>query len=392
MYVGRSATLAASLATALLLTSCASDVGGDGGDPDGPIKVGVVLEVTGAAASIGESERDAINLAVEQVNEAGGIDGRDLEVQILDAQTKESQAAAHASTLVNDPQVIALIGSTRSGPSLAMRPAAEQAQVPMISLAAKEEIIDGSSWVFKTPPSDRPVVDQLVDYVADQGYETIGLLHDGSAFGEGIDDLIEESGEDLGVSLVASESFAPEATDFTAQLVNLRNADADVNVIWGSAAAPALATEGYRDLGIEAPLLQSYGVASSTFLQTAGESAEGVVLNANKLLVVDQLAADDPQLEVLTRFAADYEDEYGTPPSPFAGYAYDSINLLTAALRTGADDRAAVRDAIEGLDEFVGVTGVYRFSAEDHSGLGASPLVMLEVEDGRFRLLDDEGR
>ncbi|WP_238009337.1 ABC transporter substrate-binding protein [Dactylosporangium sp. AC04546] len=371
---------------AAMTFGCSNNVDGPGASDSGPFKLGVVLEVTGAAASIGVGERNAVELAVDRVNAEGGVNGRQVKAIILDAQSREDQAAKYASQLVDQDRVHVLIGSTRSGPSLAMRPIAERAGVPMISLAAAERVIKDSRWVFKTPPSDRVVVAQLADFLAAQGYRRVGLLRDSSAFGEGVREELDSAGKAKGITVVAEEKFDPTATQFSGELVRLRAADAQANIIWGSAAAPALATKAYRELGITAPLLSSYGVASASFLSTAGAAADGMVLNGNKVLVYDQLAADDPQRAPIAAFVEAYRAKFGAPPSPFAGYAWDAVLLAVDAAKRGGTQPEQIRQQLETSTDYVGVTGAFTFSAAEHSGLPVSPLVLLDVRAGAFVL------
>jgi branched-chain amino acid transport system substrate-binding protein len=378
------------------LAGCGNNLDQQGGSAagsqeceEGPLQLGVVLEVTGASAALGVPERDAVELAVAQINDAGGVKGEPVEVTILDNQSREDQAAKHATQLINQDEVHVLIGSGRTGGSLAMRPIAERAQTPMISLGAGAQIIEGSEYVYKTPPSDSVVLAQLVQYMADQGYQEIGLLRDSSAFGEGVAEAIDAAGADRDIKVTALEKFDPAATEFTAQLLNLKNAGTDANIVWGSSTSPALAVKAYRELGIAAPLLTSYGLAAGSFLETAGATAEGVVLNGNKVLVTDDLPADDPQKEVLTDFVSAFEEEYGTKPSPFAGYAWDAVHLAAQAAEEGGTCRDGILTAMREIDEHVGVTGIYDFTTGDHSGLGESPLVFLEVRNGEFTLLDE---
>jgi branched-chain amino acid transport system substrate-binding protein len=361
---------------------------GSGECETGPLKLGVVLEVTGAAAALGVPERDAVKLAVERINAAGGVNGEDVEAVILDNQSREDQAAKHATQLINQDKVDVLIGSGRTGGSLAMRPIAERSQTPMISLGAGAKIIEDSEYVYKTPPSDSVVLKQLVNYMAEQGYKEIGLLRDSSAFGEGVAEAIDAAGADKGIKVTALEKFDPAATEFTAQLLSLKNAGTDANIVWGSSTSPALAVKAYRELGLQAPLLTSYGLAAASFLETAGPTANGVVLNGNKVLVTDDLPSDDPQKEVLTEFVSAFEQEYGVKPSPFAGYAWDAVNLATEAAEAGGSCRPGILTALGEIENHVGVTGVYDFTTGDHSGLGESPLVFLEVRDGEFELLE----
>lgn len=361
---------------------------GSGECEEGPLKLGVVLEVTGASAALGVPERDAVNLAVKRINDAGGVNDQPVEVILLDNQSREDQAAKHATQLINEDEVHVLIGSGRTGGSLAMRPIAERAQAPMISLGAGAQIIADSQFVYKTPPSDSVVLEQLVGYMSDQGYKKIGLLRDSSAFGEGVAEAIDAAGADKGIKVTTLEKFDPAATEFTAQLLSLKGGGTDANIIWGSSTSPALAVKAYRELGLQAPLLTSYGLAAGSFLDTAGATANDVILNGNKVLVADDLPADDPQKEVLTEFVTAFETEYGVKPSPFAGYAWDGVNLAVEAAEDGGTCRSGILSAIGEIDNHVGVTGIYDFTGGDRSGLGESPLVFLQVRNGEFELLD----
>ena len=384
---------------ALALTACGDPVedddqsaetttGAGGGETD-PIKIGAVLDITGAGASLGVPERQTLEMLADQLNEDGGIDGREVELLIEDNQSTEDGAATAASKLIDQEEVDILLGASRTGPSLAMRPLAEAAEMPMISLAANAAIVDGSQWVFKSAQNDRVVIENIIEYAASQGWSTLGLARDASGFGEGIEEMLNEIGAEQGVSVTATESFAPDATDFTAQMVNLREAAADAYLIWGIPPAAGLAQEAYRQLEIDAPVMQSHGIGNQVFLDTAGASADGLVAPLGRLVVADQLPDDDPQAGVIQAFVAQYQEAYGENPSTFAGHAYDAFQLAVDAIDEVGTDKAAIRDHLEQVDGFVGISGVFTMSPEDHSGLTMDALVLVTVEDGAFTLLDE---
>jgi branched-chain amino acid transport system substrate-binding protein len=389
----RLVAVAAALTLGLAGCSESADSGDDGGSADesGPITIGAVLDITGAGASLGVPERQALELLAGQLEEEGGIDGREVELIIEDDQSTEDGAAQAMNKLVNEDEVDIVLGASRTGPSLAMRPIAEQAQIPMISLAANAAIVDGSEWVFKSAQNDRVVIERMVEYMADQGWTTIGLARDASGFGEGVQEIFDEVGAEAGISVVAVERFAPDATDFTAQMVNLRNAAADVNVIWGIPPAAGLAQRAYAQLGIATPVMQSHGIGNQVFLDTAAESANGLVAPLGRLVVADQLPEDDPQRDVITTFIDDYTAEYGEGPSTFAGHAYDGWQLAVDALREVGTDPQALRDQLENVDGFVGISGVFTMTEEDHSGLSKDALVLVTVQNGEWTLLPDQG-
>jgi branched-chain amino acid transport system substrate-binding protein len=382
---------------ALALAGCAEDTtggngggngGGGGGQDEGPIKIGAVLDITGAGASLGVPERQTLEMLADQVNADGGIDGRKIELLIEDNQSTEDGAARAASKLLQTDQVHILLGASRTGPSLAMRPIAEQAKIPMISLAANQKIVDGSEWVFKTAQNDRVVIERMVDDMTEKGYKRVALARDASGFGEGVAEMFTEIGAPAGIEVVATEKFAPDASDFTAQMVNLRNANADAVVIWGIPPAASLAQVAYVQLGPDLPVYQSHGIGNQVFLDTAGAAADGLLAPLGRMLVAEQLPEDDPQKEVVTQFIADYEAEYGENPSTFAGHAYDGFWIAVNALKDVGTDPNELRDAIESVNEWPGVSGIFTMTPEDHSGLTKEALVLVTVESGQWKLVE----
>lgn len=371
----------------LALAGCAEDDSGGGAD-EGPIKIGAVLDITGPGASLGVPERQTLEMLAERVNADGGIDGREIELLIEDNQSTEDAAARAATKLLQTEEVDILLGASRTGPSLAMRPIAEEAEIPMISLAANIKIVEDAEWIFKTAQNDRVVIERMVEHMGDNGIQQIALARDASGFGEGVEELFTELGEPYGIEVITTESFAPDASDFTAQMVNIRDADPDSVVIWGIPPAASLAQVAYRQLGVEAPLYQSHGIGNQVFLDSAGPDADGVIAPLGRLLVADQLPDDDPQKEVITQFIADYEETQDESPSTFAGHAYDGFMIAVNALREVGTDPNELRDAIEGVSDWPGISGVFTMTPDDHSGLSKDALVMVTVENGTWQLVE----
>ncbi len=384
---------------ALALTACAeSDSGSSskeqpaaGGSPSSePIKIGAILDITGAGASLGVPERQTLVMLDEQLKKEGGIDGRPVELIIEDDQSTEDAAAEAMNRLVNQEKVDIVLGASRTGPSLAMKATAESSKTPMISMAANQKIVDGASYVFKTAQNDRVVIERMIDYMAQQGYESVGLARDASGFGEGVQEMIDEVGADKGIKVTGTERFAPDATDFTAQMVNLRNTKADVNVIWGIPPAAALAQKAYRQLGVTAPVMQSHGIGNQVFLDTAGSAGDGLVAPLGRLVVADQLADDDPQKPVIESFIKDYTARWNMGPSTFSGHAYDAWQLAIQALTAVGTDKQAIRDHLEQVDGYIGISGVFSMTPQDHSGLSKEALELVTVENGGWKRLSDQ--
>jgi branched-chain amino acid transport system substrate-binding protein len=387
------ATVAAIISVALAAASCAESTAKPGGDSGsgsatGDIKIGAVLDITGPGASLGVPERETLQMLADQTNSGGGVNGRKIKLLIEDDQSTEAGAAKAASKLLSTDNVDLLLGASRTGPSLAMRPLAEQAKKPMISLASNQKIVKGSKWVFKTAQNDRVVLERLAGDMKANGYKKIAVVRDASGFGEGIPELLTEVGKDAGIKVVKVEKFAPDATDFTAQMVNVRSAKPDAVLIWAIPPAASLAQVAYRRLGIKAPVYQSHGIGNQVFLDTAGDSADGLRAALSRMLVADQLAADDPQKPVVTKFIADYKAKYGHNPSTFAGHAHDGFMIAISSLKKAGTDPNKLRDAIESTSSTPGISGVFTMTPTDHSGLTKDALVIVTVDKGKWKVIE----
>ncbi len=381
------------IVTALVLAGCStSNLGGSSeADPSadsGPIKIGAVLDITGVGASLGVPEQNTLQMLADQLKAEGGINGREVELIIVDNQSTEDGAAKATAKLIESDNVDLIIGSSRTGPSLAMRPLAEAAEIPMISVAANAAIVEGAKWVFKTTQNDVTVLESILDDAEKKGYSTLALVRDATGFGEGIADYITELGAERGITLVTTEAFEPSATDFTPQMTNIRSSDADAVIIWGINPAAGLAQKAYVQLGVNKPVYQSHGIANQGFFDAAGPAADGVVAAMGRLLVTEQLDADNPQRPVIEKFQADYTEAFGEAPSTFGGHAFDAWNLAVNAIEKVGTDANDLRTELEQA-EFVGISGVYKMTADNHSGLTSDALILAEAQGGSWNLLKD---
>jgi branched-chain amino acid transport system substrate-binding protein len=222
-----------------------------------------------------------------------------------------------------------------------------------------------------------------------QGIQKVGILTVSNAFGEsGRDQLISQA-PDYGIEVVQKESFGAKDTDMTAQLTKIRKAGPDAIICWGTNPGPAVVAKNMQQLNLEIPLYQSHGVASPKFIELAGEAAEGIKLPSGKILVAEQLPQEDPQRAVLLDYIESFEKQFDTSVSGFGGYSYDAMHILAKAMEGSEGDRQKIRDAIENLTGHVGVSGVFNFSPEEHNGLGPEAFVIVEIQDGKWKLLKD---
>jgi len=353
-------------------------------------KVGGIFSVTGPASFLGDPEKRSLEMVVDAINEAGGIDGRPVEAVIYDSEGDPGKARLAVGKLISKDRVLAVIGPSRTPTTLAVIPLAEQGQVPLVSCAAGIQITQPvKPWVFKTAQSDVLAVAAIYDYMKKHGVKKVGILTVSNAFGESGKEQLVSQASSFGIEVVQEESFGAKDTDMTPQLTKIRKAEPDAVICWGTNPGPAVVAKNMKQMSMDIPLYQSHGVASPKFVELAGEAAEGIRLPTGKILVAEQLPEDDPQRAVLLDYIKNYEARTSMTVSGFGGYAYDAMHLLAKAMEGSGGDRQKIRDALEAIQGHVGVSGVFNFSPEEHNGLGPEAFVMVEIRDGKWKLLTD---
>ncbi len=383
------------VAASLLVVACVP-VGGcapesteDAGGGSEPYRIGAVLSLTGTYAGLGIPEKNAIELEVARINEAGGIGGRPIEVIYEDDATDAAKSQAAAVKLIDEEGVLAIIGASGTGQTMAMRSDAERAGVPVISMAGGSVITDDfSEWVFQTPWPNRIVVPFVLKQIAEAGYTSVGLISDTGGYGvDGRDYVLAHAGE-AGVTIVADETYNAGDTDMSSQLTKIRGADPDAVLIWAAGKEAAIIARNARQLNMTQPLYGGSGIARQEFIDGAGEAAEGVRLGTGKILVPEAFGEGSEAYEVATSFISRYEAEYGSRPDIFAGHAYDAIGLVADALGRieGEVTSESLRDALEATEGWVGIDGTFTYSATDHNGLTEDEMVLYVIEDGTWRL------
>jgi branched-chain amino acid transport system substrate-binding protein len=337
-----------------------------------PYKIGGLLETSGFIATLGNPGLEGARLAVEQVNADGGINGRPLELVNINTESDETKAVTGAKRLIEQEQVLAIVGAMSSGSSFSITDTVQRARMPVVANGASRGIVlpaDQKRWLFLVPLTDVLVQGRMLEHMKRQGITRIALLNSDVAFG------------------TSGQTFSNTDQDMTPQLTRIRSSDAEATVIWATGPGLAIATKNHRQLGIKTPLYISHAGNDFNYLRLAGEAAQDVFLPSSKIYVAGSLPTGDPQRPVIDRFVAAYEKKYGKTPATFAGNGYDSVMILAAALRKAGPDREKIRDAIEGLKGHVGVTAVYSYSPTDHFGAHEDSVVMLRIKGGGFELV-----
>ena len=354
-----------------------------------PIKIGSFLTVTGPASFLGDPELKTLQMVVEDINAKGGVKGRKLELIHYDTGGNAKDAVNFVKRLIKNDKVDLIVGGTTTGDTMAVIPDVEKEGIPLISLAGGVEIIEPvKKWVFKTPHTDRMAVAKIYEDLRKRGLTKVALITGDGGFDKSGRDQLLKLAPQYGMTLVADESYGNKDTDMTAQLTKIRATDAQAIINFGLGQAPAIVTRNIKQLGITLPLYQSHGIASKTFIDLAGDAAEGVRLPAAALVVAEQLPDTDPQKPVLLAYKNQYEAKY-VPVSTFGGHAYDGLMIAVAALqRAGGPDKAKVRDEIEKTQGFIGTAGVFNLSPQDHMGLNLDAFKMVEIRKGAWKIVE----
>jgi len=385
-------TLAALLIAAMLvaLTGVAGCAGEGGTTTDAePYRIGVVVSLSGTYAGLGVPEQQAIQLEAERLNDAGGINGHPVELYFEDDATDAAKAAAAVTSLIERENVIAIIGATGTGQTMAMRTDIVRSGVPQVSMAGGSVITsDFDALVFQTPWPNRVVVPFTLQALADKGLTRVALISDTGGYGADGREMILADAAASGVTIVADETFNPGDTDMTAQLTKIRGEQPDAVLMWNAGREATIVANNMEQLGLDLPLVGSPGNGRVEFIEGAGEAAEGFTFAAGKILYPEAYGEGTEAYTVATEFIERYTDRYGAKPDIFAGHAYDAFWIVADALSRVEGDVTPekLRDAIEATDGLIGVGGTFTYSAEDHNGLTANDLVMYRVENSQWVL------
>jgi len=347
----------------------------------GPIKIGALFAVTGPAAFLGEPERNTAKMVVDEINKAGGVKGRKLELVTYDTTGDATKAVQLATKLIKDDKVVAIIGPSTTGETMAVIPVVEKEQIPLISCSAGSKITDPvKKWVFKTAQNDALAVGKIFEYLQKHKQTKIAILSVSDGFGASGREQLKAQAAKYGITIVSDDTYGPKDTDMTAQLTKIRVSPAQALVVWGTNPGPAVIAKNAKQLGLKMPLYMSHGVSSKKFIELAGDAAEGVRLPSGKVLVCDLLPNSESQKKSLMAFVKDYQNHYKAEGDHFGGHAWDAVMLLKNAFEHGADTPAAIRDQLEKTKNFCGIGGTFTYSAHDHAGLGKDAFILVEIK------------
>ncbi len=378
--------LAITLLASMLFSFACVQKGGPVGNNSGgdTIKVGVYVDLTGQTSSFGQSTKNGIQLAVEEINAAGGVNGKKIELLIEDDQGRTEQAKTVVEKLIKQDKVVAVLGEVASSNSLAAAPVAQEAKIPMITPSSTNpKVTQVGDYIFRVCFLDDFQGSSIAKFAANtlKG-KTAAILGDvNSDYSKGLTEFFEKEFTKQGGKVIAKEAYTQTDPDFKGQLTKIRGLNPDVIYIPGYYGQVGVIAKQARELGMNMPLLGGDGWDSPELWNLGGESLKNS-------FITNHYSVDDPN-PFIQSFVKAYKAKFSNvAPDSLAALAYDSAKVLADAIkRAGGTDSAKLRDAINATKDFAGVTGVISINAERNA---VKPAVVLEVKPETEQLLPKE--
>jgi branched-chain amino acid transport system substrate-binding protein len=397
--MGVRASVTRALAVAGMLAA-ATACGGGGGPAQSsdtsPIKIGVITSLTGRYQTLGIGNKAGIQIAVDEVNAAGGVGGRKLEVSFEDDRTDPTQAVVAFNALAGSG-VSAIVGPVLSDSALAIKQGPlDSKRIPEVAIAASDALVDPvDRWLYMTPARASVAAEKMEQYWKSQDLTRIAMWWaTDSAFATAGHDAMKRLASRYGVSFVDDEAFSSASTtDFTPLFTKLKGSGAQGLMVWSTAAPPVIITKAFKNQGLGGmQLFMSHAQATPLYYGTAaaGAAAEGVVVATQLGPIAPSLPDSVPQKKLALGLAQKYGQLSSPPgqyPSQFVFDGYVAVKMLVDAMKRKGTKNT---DIAAGLDSVSLQTaqGDYRMSRNDHSGFGVDYMGIGVVKNGTLVATD----
>lgn len=337
--------------------------------------IGVMVPTTGSEATYGQDMINAVQIAIDEINEAGGLLGEELAIVTGD-DACDPQQAVNAATMLASSGVVGVVGGYCSGSTLPTLQIYGDANIPFVIAAANSTQLipenPGNAFMINSTGADQAT--KAVEFLSSQGVETLAIIDQGDAYSQDLASLTASAWEEAGHTVVATETANRGEQDYSAIVTNIRSANPDA-VFWTAYFADGgLLIRQLRQMGYQGVIAVGDGSNSPQLFEIAGQAAEGVFAFSNPTAQFIPEAAS---------FIETYQADYGTAPGPYAPLAYDGMKLLASAIeQAGSTEPQAIIDALAAADGFEGLAGPISFTEENT--LARSNFIVLEGQGGEW--------
>jgi branched-chain amino acid transport system substrate-binding protein len=359
------------------------------------MKVGVIASSTGPTAFVGIPQKNTVPLL------PGRIGDLTVEYVYYDDASDATQTVQLAKKLISEHKVDAIIGPTGSPNAMAVLPFVAEAGTPLLAPVGTPAVVlpmdEKKRWVFKTTQNDGLIAEALIAHMKKHGVRTVGFIGYNDPYGESWLKEFSAQAQKAGLQLGVIERYLRSDQSVGGQAIKLVAAKPDAILIAGTGGPAVLPHTTLVDLGYKGKIYQTHGAATPDFIRLGGKKLEGAFMAASAMVVLDQVPDGNASKKIAQAYIAAYEKLYGGKPATFGANVFDAGMLLQKAApdalkkgRPGTPEfRAALRDALESIKEFVATQGVYNMSAQDHSGFDQRGRVMMTLKDGAWQLVAD---
>src|SRR5690242_1775327 len=374
------------VATSLLLsgaTGCAA-LGNVPAASSGPIKIGMVTSLTGNYAPLGTNDKLAVQQIVDGVNAKNGINGRKIDLEIVDDGSDPNQSVIQFNKVIGDGAV-AVLGPPQSTADLAIKPVANDKKMPTISLgAADDQVVPVTPYMWMTAPLSSQVATVCVNFMKGQGKTRLAMLYDTkNAYAVAGHDATGKLLGQAGLQLVDDETFETTQTNFAPQFAKITEAKPDMLLVWATGAPPVVITKAWADMNTGIPLMMTAAEASTLYVQPSGQAAEGVFVQASMGVLGQALPANNKYKKLVDDFAGPFQQANNYYPPQFAWDGMVATSLLVDAITRKGASSEQIREGLDSIDLDT-PQGHYTFSPQKHSGMPDSANMMSVVKGGQF--------
>jgi branched-chain amino acid transport system substrate-binding protein len=343
------------------------------------IVIGEFASLTGGSASFGQSSHKGTQLAIDELNAAGGVLGKKLKLITEDDQSLAGQPATIVRKLITQDHAVAILGEVASSKSLEAAPICQQSKIPMISPASTNpKVTEVGDYIFRICFIDPFQGTVMSKFALEKGFKKVAVLIDVKQdYAVGLGEFFVKHFTANGGTIVKDQKYSTGDKDFKAQLTSIKSARPDAILVPGYYGEVSLIARQARQLGIKVPLLGGDGWVGDSLLKVAGNALDGCFFSSH-------FSAED-KAPATQEFVKKYQAKYGAVPDDMAALGYDSAMILADSIkRAGGTDPAKLRDAIAATKDFKAITGNITIDAQRNASKSA---VILTIANGGFQFL-----
>lgn len=351
------------------------------------IRMGFYGPLTGATSLAGQASKNGAQLAVDEINAAGGIDGAQIELIAYDDKSSPEQAVKDVTKLIDSDKVHGIVASLHSGNILAAAPIIEEGKTPAIGLGTSPEWLQkGYTYLFRSLASNEYGNIGIVDFVKKMQYTTVGILYRAEDYAKFNTDDVTKRLKAEGISVLAAESFPAKDTDYTAQITNILKTNPDTIITYAGSENLGAILKQLRQKGYEGYVFGDQSLTMPDIREVAGAASNGAIFSAN-YVIPDTPEEAGNALE--KTFCENYKKAFGEMPASDNAYrAYDAVYILARGIKdAGSLDGEKIRDAIENITDLEGIAGTFNFKG--NKGEGIHQVRNYMIQDGKIVLIDD---